>query len=214
LLIDSTRQVGIIETIGTDGFHLCYAKEKYDGEKIKIIINIETIKQLNSLMNENNNKNPIFFYLQHNQLIIQINDSMMLCRLLEGNYPSAIKTIEGVNPFKITINKNEIINAVDRGMILASGDKKPSITMNIQPHKIKLVCRSVEYGTSYEEINIESNLKEPITISLNAKLLLDLIKNIDSEKVVLEFTSNNKPILIKNENNTNYISLILPIRNI
>jgi DNA polymerase-3 subunit beta len=214
LLIDSTRQPGMIETTGTDGFHLCYAKEKYDGEKFKIIVNINTLKQLNSLISENGTKNPVFFYLQNNQLITQVDNSMMLCRLLEGNYPSAMKTIEGTNPFKLTIDKTEILNGVERGMVLASGDKKPSIAMNIQPNKIKLVCRSAEYGTSYEEINITSNLKEPTTISLNAKLLLDLIKNIDSEKIIFEFTANNKPILIKNENNTNYVSLILPIRNI
>jgi DNA polymerase-3 subunit beta len=146
--------------------------------------------------------------------MIQINDSLLLCRLLEGTYPSAIKTIEGNNQFNFLVNKTDFINAIERGMIVASGDKKPSITINIQHDKLKLTCRSVECGASYEELDIQGNVNETITISLNAKLLLDLIKNINTEKAIFEFTSNNKPIIIKNENDTNYVSLILPIRNI
>jgi DNA polymerase-3 subunit beta len=214
VLIDSTRQSSTIEATGTDGLHLIYIKEKYDGEKNKIIINNETIKQLNFLINQSTGVQNIFFFLHNNQLMVQINNSLLLCRLLEGTYPSAIKTIEGHNELNFTINKNEITNAIERGMIVASGDKKPSITLNIQHGKLKLTCRSVECGASYEELNIDGNIKETITISLNAKLLLDLIKNIDTNKVLFEFTSNNKPIIIKNENDANYVSLILPIRNI
>jgi DNA polymerase-3 subunit beta len=138
----------------------------------------------------------------------------MLCRLIEGNFPSAIKTIEATNPYFFNINKNDLINAIDRGLILASGEKKPSVLLSINTNKIRITCRSIEYGSSYEEINTDTNLQEPINISLNAKLLFDLIKNIDHQNIRFEFTAATKPIIIKDQTDVNYTSLILPIRNI
>jgi DNA polymerase-3 subunit beta len=212
VLLDASRQNGIIEAVGTDSYHLAYVKDDYQGEKFKIIINTETIKQINDILNGNNDL--IFLYLKNSQAIVEVKNSIMLCRLIEGTFPSAIKTIEAINPCYFNINKSDLINAVDRGLILASGEKKPSVLLNINQNKIRITCRSIEYGSSYEEINTTTNLQEPISISLNAKLLFDLIKNVEHQDVRFEFTSATKPIIIKDQTDPNYTSLILPIRNI
>jgi DNA polymerase-3 subunit beta len=212
ILLDTSRENGIIESVGTDGYHLAYVKDTYNGEKFKIIINIETIKQISELLT--NNDESISLYLKNSQAIIEIKDSIMLCRLIEGTFPSAIKTIEAINPYYFNINKNDLINAVDRGLILASGEKKPSVLLNVSQNKIRITCRSIEYGSSYEEINTDTNLQESVSISLNAKLLFDLIKNVDHQDIRFELTSASRPIIIKDQTDSNYASLILPIRNI
>ncbi|MDR2823355.1 MAG: DNA polymerase III subunit beta [Mycoplasmataceae bacterium] len=211
VLFDAKRLAGCIEAVGTDSFHLAYLKREYTGEQFKMVLGSEVLKHLSELSSLGKN---IVFYLNNFHLIIEVDNFLLSCRLIEGEYPSAIKAIEMEQQFQFQVSKSLFNNALDRGMILAAGDKKPTVLLHITPGKVKLTCRSIEYGSSYEELDINGYEGESINILLNVKYLSDLIKNIDSEKVVFAFTAANKPIILKEENNNNYTSLILPIRNI
>jgi DNA polymerase-3 subunit beta len=208
-LFDSTRLEGFVECVGTDGHHLSYLKTSFIGEKFKIIVSVENLRNITELINKDQ---EVIFYLQNKQLIIQIQQTLFNCRLIEGDYPSAIKAIEAPQQFQFSINKQELLNAIERGIVLASAEKKPSILCNITNNLIKISCRSIEYGSSYEEIPITNYTGSPINVSFNVKYLMDLIKNIDDSDVLFEFTESNKPFFIKDAKNPNYTSLILPIR--
>jgi DNA polymerase-3 subunit beta len=211
VLLDSQRLQNQIEAVGTDSFHLGYLKTEFAGIPLKLVLGSETLKYLNELIQLNK---EIIFFVNNNHLIIEVGVVTLACRLIEGEYPSAIKAIETEQQFHFNVNKVLFNNALDRGMILAAGDKKPSVLLHISPGKVKLTCRSIEYGSSYEELEINGYEGESINILLNVKYLSDLIKNIESTNVVFAFTAANKPILIQEENNNTYTSLILPIRNI
>ncbi|MDR2369412.1 MAG: DNA polymerase III subunit beta [Mycoplasmataceae bacterium] len=209
ILFDTTRMEGYIESIGTDGHHLSYLKTPYVGEKFKITIGVDILKTIQEQINDQNNIN---FYLKNNQLIVETNNILFNCRLIEGEYPSAIKAIETNQQFHFLVNKQEIFNAIERGIVLASADKKPSILFNISPKKLKLSSRSIEYGSSYEEVSISEYSGDNISVSFNAKYISNLIKNIEHSEILVEFTANNKQFFFKNPNDSNYLSLILPIR--
>jgi DNA polymerase-3 subunit beta len=210
ILFDTTRLDGFIESVGTDGHHLSYLKSPYSGEKFKIVVAIDVLKTINELITEQ--VKEINFYLKNNQLIIQINNILFNCRLIESEYPSAIKAIETQQQFHFLINKQEMFNAIERGMVLASADKKPSVLFNINPNLLKLSCRSIEYGSSYEELTIKEYTGNNISVSFNVIYISNLIKNINNKEILVEFTESNKHFFIKDPKDTNYLSLILPIR--
>ncbi|MDR0674834.1 MAG: DNA polymerase III subunit beta [Mycoplasmataceae bacterium] len=209
ILFDTTRLEGFIESVGTDGHHLSYIKTPYIGEKFKIIVGINALKIIQEQISD---EKEINFYLKNNQLIVEIDNILFNCRLIEGDYPSAIKAIETQQQFHFIVNKQEIYNAIERGLVLASADKKPSILFNINPGFLKLTCRSIEYGSSYEEVPIKEYSSNNISVSFNVKYISNLIKNIESNEILFEFTESNKHFFLKDSKNTNYLSLILPIR--
>jgi len=177
---------------------------------MKVVISTDTLKVISNLIESNDN---FIFYLSNNNVIIEVNNLLFSCRLLEGEYPSAIKAIESKNTYSIKVDKHELVDAIERGIVLATGDKKPSVLLDIDNQIMSISCRSIEYGSSYEQISVEGYKGEKINICLNVRYLMDLLKNINSKKVIIEFDSPNKPIIIKEENNEQYLSLILPIRN-
>jgi DNA polymerase-3 subunit beta len=200
---------GFLECVGTDGHHLSYLKTPFTGEKFKIIISVENLRNISELINKDQN---IAFHLLNKQLIIEMQQTLLNCRLIDGDYPSAIKAIEAPQQFEFSINKNELVDAIERGIVLASAEKKPSILCNISNDTMKINCRSIEYGSSYEEIAIKNYSGNNLNVSFNVKYLMDLVKNIDNTEVLVQFTENTKPFFIKDPKDTNYISLILPIR--
>jgi DNA polymerase-3 subunit beta len=207
ILIDSSKQPNIIQSIGTDGNHLAYLQDNYQGEQIKIVVGIQILKLIEGFLD-----NPtITLFINNKNLIFQSGETTLLMKTTEGEYPDLSKPLQLQNPNKIIINTKTLNNAIDKAIILASADKKPAIQLAINKNTIKITARNIEYGSTFEEINIQNPSDVNETFTLNAKYLIDLLKNISTENLVLEFSTSHKPIIIKEENNPNYTSLILPI---
>ncbi|MDR0985910.1 MAG: DNA polymerase III subunit beta [Mycoplasmataceae bacterium] len=209
ILFDSLRLNNFIESVGTDGYHLSHLKQEYIGEKFKFVLGIDSLLEISELVMLNDD---VIWYFKDNHLIIQINNVLFNCRLLDGEYPSSVKFIEEKQPNSFSVKKEDLYSAIERGMVLASDEKKPSIMLNITDEGIKLTSRSVEFGSSFEQIPISNYSGQQINVTFNIKYLLDLIKNIESEEILIEFDTNTKPFIFKDKKTQNYTSLILPIR--
>lgn len=207
VLIDSSNLPNTIEATGTEAHHLAYFKQEYQGPQFKIILNNQTIKHLEPFLN-----NPtITCFINNKNILFNTQNTAMLMRTVEGEYPNLSKPLQTQNPHKIILKTNILINAIDKATTLTSFDKKPAIQFGVNANTLKITARSIECGSTFEEINITNSTNVQVSFTFNAKYLLDLLKNIDTENVVMEFSTEHKPVIIKEENNPNYTSLILPI---
>ena len=75
---------------------------------------------------------------------------------------------------------------------------------------MKITSMSLEIGKVEETLSV--NTSENIKISFSAKYMMDALKTIKSDDVIITFVGEIKPILLKNDDNNDLISLILPIR--
>ena len=85
------------------------------------------------------------------------------------------------------------------------------IKLQVQNDKTIILAKNQDRG----EINssISSILKnEPFDVSVNYHYLLDGLKVVNSQKVVLEFTGNGSPLIIKPEEGKDFLYLIMPLR--
>ena len=74
-----------------------------------------------------------------------------------------------------------------------------------------IITSNSQLGKVREELNV--NLQgESIQIAFNSRYLLDVLKNIDGDEVVLEMTSGVSPCVIKCKNTDNSKYLVLPVR--
>ena len=109
---------------------------------------------------------------------------------------------------KIKVNKRELLNCIDRGMILIrEGDKKP-IIMNITDDNMELKINTV-IGSMKDDINIHKEGKD-ILIGFNPKFFIDALRVIDEEEVTLYMMNPKAPCFIKDDEEQ-FIYLILPV---
>ena len=109
---------------------------------------------------------------------------------------------------KVRINKKELLNSIDRATLLVKeGDKKP-IIINIGDEVMELKMKS-QIGSMDEEIYISKEGKD-LLIGFNPKFLIDALRVIDSEEVVLYLMNAKAPCFIKDDEES-YIYLILPV---
>ena len=109
---------------------------------------------------------------------------------------------------KVTINKRELLECIDRATLLVKeGDKKP-IIINITNDMMELKINST-VGSMNEEINISKQGKD-IMIGFNPKFMIDALRVIDDEQIDIYLVNPKAPCFIRDVTEK-YIYLILPV---
>ena len=74
-----------------------------------------------------------------------------------------------------------------------------------------VITSNSQLGKVREEVAI--NLQgEPMQIAFNSKYLLDVLKSMEDNSVLLEMTSSVTPCVIKGKDDNSYKYLVLPVR--
>lgn len=212
--LNSSRLDNKIEVLSTDSYHLSYLQEDFTNDKFDITLSLKVVKLINSLLKES--KSDCNFYLDQNNILFEINDTIISTRLLDGKYHSSpYKILQNTYPYSFTTSKKEMIDSINRGLVLLSSDnsKKPTVQIIINDKELNLNFKSIELGSCYEKINIEGYKGSNIQIILNIKYLLDLLREIETDKIEFHFINERGPILIKEVNDKNFITLISPCGN-
>ena len=201
-----------LEVSATDSYRLSSKKIKLDSKvskDIDIIVPSKNISELYKVLPSDNDEN-INIHIFDNKIIFEFDNIIFQSRLINGSYPNTKNLIPEDKLFDITFNKAEFYNMIDRASILNSDSENNIITLEIANKLLKITSLSYEIGKVEEKAEI--NTKENIKISFSSRYMLDALKTIRSENVVITFVGEIKPILLKEENNDDLIELILPIR--
>ena len=151
---------------------------------------------------------PITIFFTDKHVIFEFNKTIVVSRLIEGEYFRIEQMLSPDYETKIKINKKELLNCIDRAtLLIKEGEKKP-IIMNITDEMMELKINSY-IGSMNEEIDI---LKEgnDILIGFNPKFFIDALRVIDDEEITLYMVNPKAPCFIKDEKES-YIYLILPV---
>ncbi|WP_391591850.1 DNA polymerase III subunit beta [[Mycoplasma] cavipharyngis] len=200
-----------LKILSTDAYSVVYGCFAHDSLDFEFNIIPSVINKILRLVNEN--EQIIEFYLNKNNLIIKKDDVCIKSRLIDETYPSIIHWFEKEYDRKIVVNKNNLIDAIDRSSLLS--DSLPKIICcEIAGNKLIIENKGSQRGSSKEEIIVKNITKKNISISFDSQKLKALLRNIDSESVILALTEPTQPTIIKPLNtDCPYQEIILPTRN-
>lgn len=178
---------------------------------------------LNELMKCITDTDKIEMEILGNSAIFHFNDTEFITRLIDGQYPNTEKLITNEFEKAIEFNKEELMNASDRIMILSpsGSEKEREITYNVVNLKqtsatTALLETQTSTGEAKEEINITVvSSKEGtsnLDITFSGKYFIDALKSFNSEKVTIKFNGAFRPFIIEGTDDKGLIQLILPVR--
>lgn len=202
---------GSIKLIATDTHRLAFRSSKIENnlDMIKTtIIPGKTLNELNRIMNGDSEELKIAF--GDNQIVFEMPGIRLVSRLIEGQFPNYKQVIPQGCKSKIKIKTKEFLEATERASLLAK-EGANVIKLNIKADKMVISSNSPEIGKIEEQIDIEMEGEEA-QIAFNSKYLIDVLKVIDVDEILLELTGSLSPGIIKPLEGEDYIYLILPIR--
>lgn len=146
-----------------------------------------------------------------NQISILNEDIEIISRVIDGNYPDYRKVIPDKFISKVLVNKEDLEKKSRLAGIFSSNISDIKISCN--ENNLNLSAKNSDKGEIF--ISTEASLKgEPFEVSLNYHYLLDGLKIIPTNHVIIEYTGQGSPLILKPEDKeSDFIYIIMPLRN-
>ena len=173
----------------------------------KVVVPGKTLNEVSKILSGDADKDvSIFFTGKH--IVFEFDQNTVVSRLIEGEYFKIDQMLSSDYETKVTINKKELLDCIDRATLLVKeGDKKP-IIINITDGMMELKINST-VGSMNEEIDIVKQGKD-LMIGFNPKFMIDALKVIDDEEIDIYLVNPKAPCFIRDAKER-YIYLILPV---
>ena len=141
-------------------------------------------------------------------------ETLIICRLIDGNYPNYEAVIPKENPNVLTIDRVQFLNSV----------KRVSIFSNKTTHQIRLKAAGAELNISAEDLDFSNKAEERLTcdyqgddiqIGFNSRFLLEMLNNLESSEIRLEMSLPNRAGILKptsgNADGESITMLVMPV---
>lgn len=179
-------------------------KESFDD--IKAVIPGKTLSEVSKILTGGiDDEVEIFFTKNH--VLFELEKTIIISRLIEGNFYNINQMLTNDYETKITANKRELLDCIDRATLLLREAENKPVIMNIKNDEIKMEMNT-KIGSMDENITIEKEGKD-LRIAFDPKFLIDVLRVIDEEEINLYLFNAKAPCFIRDDNS--YIYLILPV---
>lgn len=207
-------QNGELICVATDSHRLARRKtqlEQLPADVTSVVIPGKSLNELNKILEDSTN--PVQVVMTNQQVLFKTDDMMFFSRLLEGNYPDTSRLIPEDHKTNVIINAKALLQAIDRASLLARDDRNNVVRFEIfEGNVVEISSNSPEIGKVQEQIEVETLEGEALKISFSAKYMMEALKAIDGQDVVIQFTGPMRPFILKSANDDSILQLILPVR--
>jgi DNA polymerase-3 subunit beta len=204
-----------LKLVATDRHRLSQSETVLAGneqvELKNVVISGQNLNELIKLLPDQNTL--IDMVVAENQILFRLGRISFFTRLLDGQYPDTSKIIPQQFKSELTVDTKSFIDAIDRAYLLSREEKTNIVRLQTLPDGTLEIASSLsDLGKMTEQIEIIKFEGEQLKISFNSKYMLDALKTIESEQLLIGFTGAMSPIIVKPLNDVNLLHLILPYR--
>ncbi len=137
----------------------------------------------------------------------------LICRLVEGNYPSYNSVIPTNNPNKMIIDRLNFFNTVKRVSVFSNAASN-LVKLNINENQLIVSAQDIDFSISaVERINCEYEGEE-IEIGFKSTFLQEILTNISTGDVKVEMSDPTRAGLLlpaENEEDEDMLMLLMPM---
>ena len=199
----------LLTFVATDSFQFALTAlhtDRNDPQK-RTIVQGKVMNELSKMAEET--EKDITISLTQTHLTVEVNDTKMTARLLDGNYIDYKRIIPKDCKTRVLVDTAELLTMADRAQLIAR-EGNNSIMLHFEEDQLTVSAESfVGRGEDTMEVNV---VGDPIDIAFNPKYVINILRNIDDEKVYLEFNSPISPCVIRPVQGDAFLYLIVPMR--
>jgi DNA polymerase-3 subunit beta len=135
---------------------------------------------------------------------------VLTSKLIDGTFPDYSRVIPTGNDKLLRLDPKSFYEGVDRVATIAT-EKTRAVKMGLEKDKVTLSVTSPDNGTAAEEVPAEYS-SEGFEIGFNANYLKDILHQIDSDTVELHLADPGAPTLIRQDEKSPALYVLMPMR--
>ena len=200
-----------LHVAAVDGYRLSVRRETLEApvsQDTKFVVPGMTLREVERILAESDE--PAEIYPDSKHILFRIGDTVLITRLLEGeflNYRAAIPTDASA---VITADVRQLVSSIERVSLIVYEKLKNPVRMEFDGSLLKLSCITT-IGKSYDEYVYEGDVPH-LEIGFNNRYLLDALRACPSDKVRISLKGSLNPIVFAPEEGESFTYLVLPVR--
>jgi DNA polymerase-3 subunit beta len=198
--------------VATDAHKLVrYGRNDVGGDPASFIVPKKPLNLLKTAIGSSSSEIKVEY--GENNALFTFNNVTLMCRLIEGKYPNYEAVIPKENPFRLTVDRLDVLSSI----------KRVSIFANKTTHQVRLKMGGSELHISAEDLDFANEAQERLTcsyagddmeIGFNAKFLIEMLNNLGGEEVLLEMSTPNRAGLLMpqtHDEQEDVLMLVMPV---
>lgn len=183
----------------------------YNGPAIECVIPCRALNDFAKIIKPEDE--VIKITLNKNFVLFEIGSCRFVSRLLEGDFVDYRRFIPTEVLFETVINKEEFANSLERAaLVIDEGAAKSPIKLKFAGNKMTVFCMTSR-GKVNDVVDISTSISEPFEIGFNHKYVLDALRNSECDEIIMQFTGEIKPSVIKStDENAKFLFIVTPVR--
>jgi len=194
--------------VATDGRRLALVDIELEfprSQEVDIIVPTKAVTELQRILSEDG---EVKMTVGENQVAFELNDTLLVSKLIEGNYPNYRQVIPAEAKERITLERDLFLNSVHRVSLLAS-EKSNSVKLIFSKNNLDITANTPDVGEARESLAIQYKGRD-FAIAFNPEFLMAPLKNVGTDEVYLDLIDEMSPGVIKVS--TPFLYVLMPMR--
>ncbi len=199
---------GKLTLVATDGRRLAMVDHELEfpsSHEVDFIVPTKAVHELQRLLNT---EGEMMLKLSDNQVCFEIGASIIVSKLIEGNYPNYRQVIPGESKERLTLSREQLLETTRRVSLLSS-EKSNSVKLTFGQNQVDVMANSPDIGEANETLEVKYEGKE-FSIAFNPEFLMAPLKSLEEDEVHLDLIDEMSPGVLRTEDAFLYV--LMPMR--
>ena len=218
ILFQQKKQAGkeILRMVATDGHRLSLIDR--EGEAVRgiekgVIIPKKGILEMRKILSDQSHEAPVGIYFDQTHGFLKMGKSLMVIRLIDGEFPEYEQVIPKQNDKKLTVDKEKVYACLKRVSTMAS-ERVEGVKLSIKSGSIEFSSYNQDYGDAKEEVEVGYG-GPSLEVGFNSRYMMEALNVMDTGEVFLELKDEGSPGMIRPASSvepSNQVCIIMPMR--
>jgi DNA polymerase III subunit beta len=191
-----------LECAATDGhrlavLHLVQGVEASEQEPFAVTVPARSLRELERLLSGRQSSEPLSLFCDRGQVVFLWADQVLTSRSLDGTYPNYGQLIPESFSRCIGVDRRALVSALERVAVLADQHNNViKLSTEAGSGQLQVQADAQDVGRGSEAVAAEIS-GEPIQIAFNVRYLLDGLKAMAGDQVMLHCNAPTTPAVLK-----------------
>ncbi len=209
-----------LECAATDGHRLAvlclaHASESAEaeaGEPFAVTVPARSLRELERLLSGRQSDEPLSLFCDRGQVVFLWADQVLTSRSLDGTYPNYRQLIPDRFTRTIGTDRRALVSALERVAVLADQHNNV-VKLSADPATGQLLIQAdaQDVGRGSESVAAEITGEE-VQIAFNVRYLLDGLKTMASDQVLLQCNAPTTPAILTPVDAAQFTYLVMPVQ--
>ncbi|MEA5472698.1 DNA polymerase III subunit beta [Synechococcus sp. CCY9201] len=209
-----------LECAATDGHRLAVLKldqalridPEVESESFAVTVPARSLRELERLLSVRQSEDPLNLFCDRGQVVFLSADQVLTSRTLDGTYPNYRQLIPDSFGRSIAMDRRAFTAALERVAVLADQHNNV-VKISTEPASAQVHIRADAQDVGSGAETLAAQLEgEPIEIAFNVRYVLEGLKVISSERVILHCNGPTTPAVLSPADEGAFTYLVMPVQ--